>query len=136
MIRAIVRDPVFLRQVSVPAGKNDVNVIKDLIDTYHAHQSTCAGMAANMIGVNKCIIIMNAGLMDLVMINPYITSHKGKYETSEGCLSLDGTRKTQRYREITVVYQNMNFEKEERTFTGYPAQIIQHETDHLHGILI
>lgn len=136
MIRAIVRDPVFLRQPSVPAGKNDMDVIRDLIDTYHAHQSTCAGMAANMIGVNKNIIIMNAGLMDVVMINPYIISHKGKYEVMEGCLSLSGKRKTDRYQEITVRYENMNFEKEERTFTGYPAEIIQHEIDHLHGILI
>ena len=93
-------------------------------------------MAANMIGVAKCIIVVNLGLMDMVMFNPKITKQKGPYETSEGCLSLSGEQKTTRYRKIQVEFQDMDFKKQTLEFTGFPAQIIQHEVDHLAGILI
>lgn len=136
MIRPIERDVMFLSRPSEKAEKKDIAVAKDLLDTLHAHQNECVGMAANMIGVNKRIIVMNAGLMDVVMFNPVMIHKEQKYETEEGCLSLTGTRKTERYRKITVTYEDMSFHKHTQTFTGFPAQILQHEMDHLEGKVI
>lgn len=136
MIRDIMRDEFFLQQKSLPASPLDKPVALDLLDTLKAHRNECVGMAANMIGVTKCIIVVNLGLMDMVMFNPKITKQKGPYETSEGCLSLPGERKTVRYKEIEVEFQDMDFKKQTLKFTGFPAQIIQHEIDHLAGKLI
>lgn len=136
MIRPIEHDVMFLSRPSEKAGPKDITTARDLLDTLHAHQRECVGMAANMIGVNKKIIVMNAGLMDVVMFNPVITKKEQPYETEEGCLSLQGTGKTKRYRKITVSYEDMNFQKHTQTYTGFPAQILQHEIDHLSGILI
>ncbi|WP_432643241.1 peptide deformylase [Acidaminococcus sp.] len=136
MIREIMRDPFFLQQKSLPASPLDKPVAIDLLDTLKAHRAECVGMAANMIGVAKCVIVVNLGLMDMVLFNPKIVKQKGAYETSEGCLSLPGERKTVRYREIEVEFQDMEFQKQTLKFTGFPAQIIQHEVDHLAGRLI
>ena len=136
MIREIMRDEYFLQQKSLPASSLDKPVAIDLLETLKAHRDECVGMAANMIGVAKCIIVVNLGLMDMVLFNPKITKQKGPYETSEGCLSLSGERKTTRYRKIQVEFQDMDFKKQTLEFTGFPAQIIQHEMDHLAGILI
>ncbi|MGN8781770.1 peptide deformylase [Acidaminococcus fermentans] len=131
-----MRDEFFLQQKSLPASPLDKPVAIDLLDTLKAHRKECVGMAANMIGVAKCIIVVNLGLMDMVMFNPTIIKQEGPYETSEGCLSLSGERKTTRYREIEVEFQDMDFKPQTLKFTGFPAQIIQHEVDHLAGILI
>ena len=131
-----MRDEFFLQQKSLPASLLDKPVAIDLLDTLKAHREECVGMAANMIGVAKCIIVVNLGLMDMVMFNPTIIKQEGPYETSEGCLSLSGKRKTTRYREIQVEFQDMDFKPQTLKFTGFPAQIIQHEVDHLAGILI
>lgn len=136
MIREIMRDEFFLQQKSLPASPLDKPVALDLLDTLKAHRDECVGMAANMIGVAKCIIVVNLGLMDMVLFNPKITKQKGPYETSEGCLSLPGERKTVRYKEIEVEFQDMDFKKQKLQFTGFAAQIIQHEVDHLAGRLI
>lgn len=136
MIREIMRDEYFLQQKSLPAFPLDKPVAIDLLETLKAHRDECVGMAANMIGVAKCIIVVNLGLMDMVLFNPKITKQKDPYETSEGCLSLSGERKTTRYREIEVEFQDMDFKPQTLKFTGFPAQIIQHEVDHLAGILI
>ena len=136
MIREIVKDTFFLSQRSVPAGPADMQVIKDLQDTMQANRHRCVGMAANMIGFNKRIIVVGIGLMNVIMINPKIVSKSGPYETEEGCLSLSGKRKTKRYQKIEVEYQDMSFKTQKRRFEGYTAQIIQHEADHLEGILI
>ena len=136
MIREIMHDEFFLQQKSLPATLLDKPVAIDLLDTLKAHRDECVGMAANMIGVAKCIIVVNLGLMDMVMFNPKITKQKGPYETSEGCLSLSGERKTTRYKDIEVEFQDMDFKDQTLKFTGFPAQIIQHEVDHLAGILI
>lgn len=136
MIREIMRDEFFLQQKSLPASPLDKPVALDLLDTLKAHRDECVGMAANMIGVAKCIIVVNLGLMDMVLFNPKITKQKGPYETSEGCLSLPGERKTVRYKEIEVEFQDMDFKKQKLPFTGFAAQIIQHEVDHLAGRLI
>lgn len=136
MIREIVKDTFFLSQRSVPAGPADMQVIKDLQDTMQANRHRCVGMAANMIGHNKRIIVVGIGLMNVIMINPKIVSKSGPYETEEGCLSLSGKRKTKRYQKIEVEYQDISFKTQKRRFEGYTAQIIQHETDHLEGILI
>ena len=136
MIRPIVKDIMFLGQVSEPAGKEDLYIVQDLKDTLAAHRDGCVGMAANMIGYRKNIIIVSAGFMDLVMINPVITGKADPYETEEGCLSLMGVRKTTRYRNIKVQYQDESFQKHTQEFTGWTAQIIQHEADHLAGVII
>ncbi|MCR5794789.1 MAG: peptide deformylase [Solobacterium sp.] len=136
MIREIVKDTFFLSRKSVPAGPADARVIRDLQDTLQANRYRCVGMAANMIGYNKRIIVVGIGLMNVIMVNPKITSKSGPYETEEGCLSLSGKRKTKRYQKIEVEYQDASFRKHKRTFEGYTAQIIQHEADHLEGILI
>ena len=136
MIRPIVRDPLFLAQKSEPASEADRPVITDLMDTLSANLDRCVGMAANMIGARKRIIIFCNGPMRMVMVNPVITARSGPYETEEGCLSLDGVRKTKRYQKITVKYQDPLFRPQTGTFEGFPAQIIQHEIDHCDGILI
>ncbi|MGN1381575.1 MAG: peptide deformylase [Eubacterium sp.] len=136
MIKAIVKDAMFLRQKSEPAGKADLPLAYDLEDTLRAHRDECVGMAANMIGSRKRMIIVSLGVMDLVMLNPQITAKSGPYETEEGCLSLPGTRKTTRYQKITVHFQDTDLKWQTREFAGMPAEIIQHECDHLEGVLI
>ncbi len=136
MVRDIVRDPLFLQQKSVPATKADAAVVQDLIDTLRANSDRCVGMAANMIGVKKQIIVYAVGPFILPMINPVITKKSGKYETEESCLSLDGIRPCTRYKEIEVDYLDSDFEKQHGTFTDFTAQIIQHEIQHFSGELI
>ncbi len=136
MIKPIVRDIFFLRQKSEAAARTDLPIARDLEDTLRANRDRCVGMAANMIGYRKRMIIVSLGLADLVMINPVIVKKAGPYETEEGCLSLSGTRKTTRYQEITVEYQDKQFRKCTQEFSGWIAQIVQHECDHLEGILI
>ncbi len=136
MIKEIVRDEMFLSQPSVAAGKEDQQIIEDLEDTLGANASGCVGMAANMIGYKKRIIIVSMGFANVIMINPIIRKKTGEYETEEGCLSLSGVRKTKRYREIEVEYLDKSFKKQKQKFSGYVAQIIQHECDHLEGIII
>ena len=136
MEKPIVRDTFFLNQKSAEATKADLPVAQDLEDTLRANRDRCVGMAANMIGYRKNIIILATGFADIVMINRVITDRSEPYEAEEGCLSLPGTRKTTRYKNITVSYQDKKFAKHTQAFTGYLAQIIQHECDHLAGILI
>ena len=136
MEKPIVRDTIFLSQKSEKAIKADIPIGKDLEDTLRANRDRCVGMAANMIGYRKKIIIVATGFADIVMFNPEITKKYEPYETEEGCLSLTGTRKTTRYKSIVVEYLDKKFEKHVQTFNGYIAQIIQHECDHLEGILI
>ena len=136
MIRQIVHDPLFLAMKSEPATEEDRQILTDLLDTLRAHLDRCVGMAANMIGERKRIIVFCNGPMQVVMINPVIISRFNEYETEEGCLSLAGARKTKRYRKITVRYQDRLFKSRTDTFEGFTAQIIQHEIDHCDGILI
>ena len=136
MIRPIMKDPIFLAQKAAPATVLDLPVAQDLRDTLEKHRDGCVGMAANMIGVNKRIIIFDDNSSAKVMFNPEIVRCSGTYETEEGCLSLPGTRKTRRYRSIKVQYQNEQFETRLKTYTGWTAQIIQHEIDHCNGVLI
>ena len=136
MIKAIVKDQFFLRQKSEPATREDLSAAEDLQDTLNANRDRCVGMAANMIGVRKRIIIVNTGTGNEVMFNPVIVRKTGEFETEEGCLSLPGTRKTLRYQEILVEYQDKAWKKRRKQFSGWTAQIIQHECDHLEGILI
>lgn len=136
MIRQIVHDPLFLAVKSEPATEADGPVIADLLDTLRANLDRCVGMAANMIGVRKRIIVFCSGPMQMVMVNPQITAKSGEYEAEEGCLSLAGVRKAKRYQRITVKYQDQAFRQRTGTFEGFTAQIIQHETDHCDGILI
>lgn len=136
MVKAVVRDMFFLSQKSEEATKQDLAVGQDLQDTLQALQDRCVGMAANMIGVKKRIIIVSLGFMNLVMYNPVLLQKDSPYETEEGCLSLDGTRKTTRYRNIEVEYQDSTFKKHRQKFSGWTAQIVQHEMDHLDGIII
>ncbi|KRN28814.1 peptide deformylase [Lactobacillus selangorensis] len=136
MIRPINHDQLTLAQKSEPATKADAAVITDLRDTLQAHHDECVGMAANMIGVNKDIIIVQMGMLAIPMVNPKITQKSGPYTTQEGCLSLAGQRSAKRYKTITVQYLDSNFTPQTQTFTEWIAQIIQHEMDHLQGILI
>ena len=136
MIKPIVKDVLFLGQKSGPAVKADLPLAKDLQDTLAANRERCVGMAANMIGVKKRAIIVSMGLISVVMFNPVITKKDGPYEAEEGCLSLTGVRKTTRYEAITLEYIDVEWKRQRRTFTGWTAQIIQHEVDHLEGILI
>lgn len=136
MVREINHDTIFLGQKSEPAIAADKNVAQDLLDTLKAHSEGCVGMAANMIGVKKNIIAVSIGPVDVVMFNPVIKRKSGPYETEEGCLSLKGVRKTTRYQEIEVLYQDINFKRHRQSFSGFTAEIIQHECDHLEGILI
>ena len=136
MIQPIMKDPIFLAQKSVPATKEDLQVARDLLDTLIAHKDGCVGMAANMIGVSKRIIAFDNEGKYMVMFNPEIVKRSEPYEAEEGCLSLTGTRKAKRYRSIKVQYQNDQFQTRFKTFTGWTAQIIQHEIDHCNGVLI
>ena len=136
MIRPVVRDIFFLRQKSEPATQGDLSIGQDLRDTLASNRDRCVGMAANMIGEKKRVIIVNMGPVDVVMYNPVIVKCSGPYEAEEGCLSLTGTRKTKRWRSIKVQYRNEEFQTRLKTFTGWTAQIIQHEIDHCNGILI
>jgi len=136
MIRPVVRDVFFLRQKSEPATQGDLSVGQDLRDTLASNRDRCVGMAANMIGVKKRVIIVNMGPVDVVMYNPVITRKDSPFETEEGCLSLDGVRKTTRYQNISVEYRDGTWKKHQQNYTGWIAQIIQHEMDHLEGIII
>mgnify|MGYP000654793606 FL=1 len=131
-----MRDLFFLRQRAEKATEADRQTAIDLLDTLKAHEEGCVGMAANMIGVNKAIIAVNMGFMNVAMFNPKIVKRNGKYETEEGCLSLDGVRKCVRYQEIEVEYEDINFKRQRQKYSGWTAQIIQHECDHLNGIII
>lgn len=136
MIRPIVTSPLLLRLPSEEATPEDAPIGQDLLDTLTAHSHECVGMAANMIGVNKRIIAFDNEGSYLVMLNPEIVKRSGPYEAEEGCLSLSGTRRARRWRSIKVRWQNERFQERCKTFTGWTAQIIQHELDHCEGILI
>ena len=136
MIKPIVKDILFLGLKSAPAVKADLPIAKDLQDTLNADRDRCVGMAANMIGVRKRIIIVNMGMINVVMFNPVITRKEGPYETEEGCLSLSWVRKTTRYKRITVEYLDSSWKKRRQEYSDWTAQIIQHECDHLEGIII
>lgn len=136
MRKPIVRDVFFLGQKSEPATKQDLCVGQDLMDTLQANKDRCVGMAANMIGVKKRIIIVNMGILNVVMYNPVIVKKETPYETEEGCLSLDGVRKTTRYQNIEVEYFDSSWKKHCQKYSGWTAQIIQHEADHLEGRII
>ena len=136
MIREICRDETFLAQKAAPATADDLATAQDLLDTLTAHKDGCVGMAANMIGVNKRIIAFDNEGTYMVMFNPVIVRQSGPYETQEGCLSLTGVRKTKRFQAIKVQWQNEQFQTRLKTFTGWTAEIIQHEIDHCEGILI
>ena len=136
MIREICRDETFLAQKAVPATADDLATAQDLLDTLTAHKDGCVGMAANMIGVCKRIIAFDNDGTYMVMFNPVIVRQSGPYETQEGCLSLTGVRKTKRFQTIKVQWQNEKFQTRLKTFTGWTAEIIQHEIDHCEGILI
>lgn len=136
MVKNIVRDPLFLAQKSEPATEADKQVVTDLLDTLRANLDRCVGMAANMIGVKKAIIVVAAGSFQFAMINPKITKETGAFETEEGCLSLDGVRPCTRYKEIEVDYLDQDFKPQHGKYSGWTAQIIQHEIDHIEGIVI
>ncbi|WP_337574680.1 peptide deformylase [Fournierella sp.] len=136
MIRDICKDEVFLAQKAEPATPEDISVALDLLETLEHHQDGCVGMAANMIGVNKRIIAFEDEDGYTVMFNPEIIKKSGSYNTEEGCLSLTGTRPTKRWQFIKVRWQNEKFQERLKTFTGWTAQIIQHEIDHCEGIII
>ena len=137
MVRELMHDPIFLARKSAEAMKEDLQTAQDLLDTLNAHREGCVGMAANMIGVCKRIIVFDDSGKLSLMLNPEIIKASGEYETEEGCLSLlGGPRKTKRYRKIKVRYQTEQFQIRMKTFEGFTAQIIQHEVDHCNGILI
>ena len=136
MVKKIMRDPLFLAQKSTEATEADKQLITDLLDTLRVNLDQCVGMAANMIGIKKNVIIVNMGIVDLVMFNPVLLKKSGPYETEEGCLSLTGVRKTTRYREIEVEYRDMSWTVRRQKLSGWTAQICQHEMDHLKGIII
>lgn len=137
MVKAIIHDPMFLAQKSEPATQDDIQVAIDLIDTLKSHTAECVGMAANMIGVKKNIIVVSVGIGQMAMINPQIVVKKKPYDTEEGCLSLlGGPRKCKRFMEIEVTYTDTNWKPMRQKFSGWVAQIIQHEVDHLNGVLI
>ena len=136
MIKPIVRDVFFLGQKSDPATKQDMTVGKDLMDTLTANRDRCVGMAANMIGIRKRVIIVAVGPAAIVMYNPVIVRKDTPFETEEGCLSLTGVRKTTRYQNIEVEYMDSAWKPRRQKYTGWTAQIIQHEVDHLEGIVI
>ena len=136
MVREICKDEAFLARKAEPATADDLVVAQDLLDTLVAHRDGCVGMAANMIGVNKRIIVFDSEGKYMVMFNPVIVRRSGVYEAEEGCLSLTGTRKTKRFRTIKVQWQNEKFQTRRKTFTGWTAEIIQHEIDHCEGMII
>ena len=136
MIQPIMKDVLFLGQKSEDATELDRQIITDLHDTLAAHREHCVGMAANMIGQKKRIIILSLGFMDMVMVNPVIVQKSQPYETEEGYLSLQGVRKTKRFRKIKVRYKDESFKEHTQEYEGQIAQIIQHECDHLDGVII
>lgn len=136
MVRPVCKDVFFLSRPSRPADLTDAGIGQDLLDTLNAHRDGCVGMAANMIGEAVRIIVLDNEGEDILMFNPEILKREGEYQTEEGCLSLEGTRKTTRFRKIKVRYQNETFQTRIKTFQGFTAQIIQHECDHLEGIII
>lgn len=136
MVRELMKDTLFLAQKAQPATADDIPTADDLLDTLRAHADGCVGMAANMIGVNKRIIAVENEGSYLVMLNPEILRRSAPYDTEEGCLSLSGTRPVRRWNSIKVRWQNEQFQTRIKTFTGWTAQIIQHEIDHCEGILI
>ena len=136
MVRPLMTDTVFLAQKALPADADDITVADDLLDTLKAHEDGCVGMAANMIGVNKRIIAFENDGEYMLMFNPVIVKKSGPYDTEEGCLSLTGTRKAKRFQTVKVQWQNEKFQTRLKTFTGWTAEIIQHEIDHCEGILI
>ena len=136
MIQPIMHDPLFLARKSAPATPEDAPIARDLLDTLTAHADGCVGMAANMIGVNKRIIVFDDDGKYQVMFNPVIVKRDRPYEAEEGCLSLTGRRKTKRFQTIKVQWQNEKFQTQLKTFTGWTAEIIQHEIDHCEGVLI
>lgn len=136
MLKPIVKDIFFLRRKAEEATREDIQIGIDLQDTLRANKEACVGMAANMIGVNKCVIIVNMGFVDVVMFNPVLIKKDTPYETEKGCLSLTGVRKTTRYENIEVEYLDMNWKKQRQKLSGWTAQICQHELDHLEGIII
>lgn len=136
MIREICKDVIFLAQKAEPATPDDLPVATDLLETLEYHKEGCVGMAANMIGVNKRIIAFDNEGQPMVMFNPEILRKSGPYETEEGCLSLTGVRPTRRWKTIKVKWQNEKFQQRIKNFTGWTAEIIQHEIDHCEGIII
>ena len=137
MIKELIHDPILLARKSAPATRDDLQAAQDLLDTLTAHKDGCVGMAANMIGICKRIIVFDNQGTYMTMLNPEILKASGEYETEEGCLSLlGGPRKTKRFQKIKVQYQTLDFQIRVKTFTGWTAQIIQHEVDHCNGILI
>lgn len=136
MVQNIMRDEEFLKIISEPATAADASIADDLLDTLRANAGKCVGMAANMIGISKCIIAFEAEGGYMEMFNPKILRCSGPFEAEEGCLSLYGTRKAKRYREIKVQWQTRDMKQRVKNFSGFTAQIIQHEIDHLNGIII
>ena len=136
MIKPIVTNVQQLKQPAAPASRQDLSIGQDLMDTLRAHQDHCIGMAANMIGEGKRIIIAQLGPLPVVMFNPQITAKSRPYQTKEGCLSLQGERPTQRFEQITVQFCNQNWQKQSLTLSGLAAEIVQHEVDHCNGIII
>lgn len=136
MVRPITRDTLLLSRPCAAAAPEDLATADDLLDTLRANAAQCVGMAANMIGVPKRIIAVNTGFLFLVLFNPEITKGSDAYEAEEGCLSLPGVRKARRWRTVTVRYQDRSFTWRTQTFTGFAAQVIQHEIDHCNGVLI
>ena len=136
MIRDICKDEAFLAQKAEPATRDDLPIAADLLETLEHHKAGCVGMAANMIGVNKRIIAFDNDGAYMVMFNPEIVKKSGPYDATEGCLSLSGTRPAKRFQSIKVRWQNEQFQERIKTFTGWTAQIIQHEIDHCEGIII
>ena len=136
MIKQIIKDHFFLSQKSTAVSQDDLYIKDDLLDTIKAHQDNCVGMAANMIGINKRIIIIKLGMMKMIMFNPVLINKAYPYETYEGCLSLDGVRKTVRYKNIEVEYYDAKWHKQKIKLSGLSAQICLHEMDHLEGIII
>ena len=136
MVRPLMTDVVFLAQKALPADAGDAAVADDLLDTLKAHEDGCVGMAANMIGVNKAIIVFDNEGAPCEMFNPVILYRKGLYLAEEGCLSLQGVRKTKRHKTIKVQWQDRAMQTHIKNFTGWTAQIIQHEVDHCNGVII
>ena len=136
MVKDIFRDTFFLRRKSSQASLSDMQLISDLKDTLRVHHDTCAGMTANMIGYSKNIIIIALDDSDMIMVNPVIMRKAESYDTQEGCLSLDGVRRARRFDKITVRYEDESFMQHTEDYSGWTAQIIQHECDHLKGIII
>ncbi len=137
MVKEVIHDPILLGARSEPATKEDLQTAQDLLDTLRANKDACVGMAANMIGIRKRIIVFDNGGTYMTMFNPEIIKASGQYDTEEGCLSLlGGPRPCKRYQTIKVQWQNEQLQTRIKTFTGWTAQIIQHEIDHCNGILI